>query len=370
MAYIEYGCPPLPDHELVPCGNYPMGSISSIGILLDSSDFATPADYSNSTAYTNAYNSGRMVVINNIRGTIPDASPTDIDNPVGCFSNSIVGGFDWTMTWIDANTVESNVDFYGALNKRVSKLIIYLSKSNEVMVVESATNFVCNPIVVPASNRELQQFNCTARTSFGPSGLPMKYPAPSNAGVIFTSCNRQVLASAVPSIGESIQGGLVFYVNTATNTAWVMAPEPLASNVYMVGYSAVPWSDPSVNLVSVGIPTLLTDSCPNTALIVAATTLGNPNAASLVDGVTYNGYNDWCLPTMSAAGLGVSAWELMSANLGAVLGLYPDTYWSSNQQNSTNGRSVVVVATTGVVSSSVTLKTSDLAVWPIRSFTY
>lgn len=370
MGYIEYGCSPLPNHQLVNCGNYGFGGIPSIGVLLDSSDFVTPADWSSASAYTNAYNSGRMVVINNIRGTVPDATPSEIDNPVGCFSNTIVGGFDWTITWIDANTTDSNIDFYRALNKRVANLIIYIPKSNEVMVVESATNFVCNPIVVPASNRELQQFNCMARTSFGPSDLPQKYPAPSNASTVFTSCNKDVLSPYVPFIGESTQGGLVFYVNTATNTAWVMAPEPLASNVYFVTSPAVPWASPSINVSSVFGPILLTDSCPNTALIVAATISGNPNAASLVDGVTYNGYNDWCLPTMSTTGLGTSAWELMSANLGAVLGQYPGIYWSSNQTSSPNGRGVNVNAPAGTISPVPISKILDQAVWPIRSFAY
>jgi len=52
------------------------------------------------------------------------------------------------------------------------------------------------------------------------------------------------------------------------------------------------------------------------------------------------------------------------------LGLYPDTYWSSNQQNSPNGRGVIVTAITGVVNAFPTAKTTNQAVWPIRSFTY
>jgi len=73
---------------------------------------------------------------------------------------------------------------------------------------------------------------------------------------------------------------------------------------------------------------------------------------------------------MDATGTTASAWGLMSANMGTLLGTYPETYWSSNQQNSTNGRAVVVTATTGAISSSNLSKTTDQAVWPIRSFTY
>lgn len=369
MAYIEYGCPPLPDHELVPCGNYPMGSISSIGILLDSSDFATPADYSNSTAYTNAYNSGRMVVINNIRGTIPDASPTDIDNPVGCFSNSIVGGFDWTMTWIDANTVDNNVDFYRALNKRVSKLIIYLSRSNEVMVVESATNFICNPIVVPSSNRELQQFNCTARTSFGPSGLPMKYPAPSNAGVIFTSCNRQVLASADPTVGSLFGGGIVFEVDAVSRIAYVVADVDPMTATYTFSASTL-----NVTGINVSTTAATPNSAANTAAIIASgiSNITPTPAASYADGLTHATFSDWFLPTRDALlNIANNVWE---TNIGTFINTtnIPTTtfFWTSNDNGTGSSATRVQFLVGGLSAGSNTFKSTSFRALAIRSQSY
>lgn len=190
MAYLEYGCSALPDHELVLCGAYNRGGISAIGILEEDAfgtgaTFATAADWSNGAKYATALAANDLKIIKNIRGTVPDASPVDVDNPVGCGPQSLLAGFDFTATWMDANTTDGAIDFYNALNKRVTGLILYLCGSNEVMVITNPVNYVCLPVNVPASNKELQMFNCTARASLGPDQLPQKYPAPSNADAIF-----------------------------------------------------------------------------------------------------------------------------------------------------------------------------------------
>ena len=190
MAYLEYGCSALPNHELVLCGAYNRGGISAIGILEEDAfgtgaTFATAADWSNGAKYATAIAANDLKIIKNIRGTVPDASPVDVDNPVGCGPQSLLAGFDFTATWMDANTTDGAIDFYNALNKRVTGLILYLCGSNEVMVITLPVNYVCLPVNVPASNKELQMFNCTARASLGPDQLPQKYPAPSNADAIF-----------------------------------------------------------------------------------------------------------------------------------------------------------------------------------------
>jgi len=190
MAYLEYGCSALPNHELVLCGAYNRGGISAIGILEEDAfgtgaTFATAADWSNGAKYATAIAANDLKIIKNIRGTVPDASPVDVDNPVGCGPQSLLAGFDFTATWMDANTTDGAIDFYNALNKRVTGLILYLCGSNEVMVITLPVNYVCLPVNVPASNKELQMFNCTARASLGPDQLPMKYTAPANAASVF-----------------------------------------------------------------------------------------------------------------------------------------------------------------------------------------
>lgn len=367
MGYIEYGCLPLPNHELVNCGNYGLGGIPSIAVLLDSSDFVTPADWSSASAYTNAYNSGRMVVINNIRGTVPDATPSEIDNPVGCFSNTIVGGFDWTITWIDANTTDSNIDFYRALNKRVANLIIYIPKSNEVMVVESATNFVCNPIVVPSSNRELQHFNCTARTSFGPSDLPQKYPAPSNASVIFTSCNKEILAPA-PAVGSLFGGGIVFEVDAANRLAYVVADVSPMSATYQ-------WSASTLSVPGVSVATFAATSfsAANTSVIIStgiSLGLATP-AASWAGALSHNGFTDWVLPTRDALlNIANNIWQNdLGTNINTSHIPATTYFWSSNDSTSSSGTRVQFLTGGGSVSSNI-LKPNSFRALAIRSQSY
>lgn len=367
MGYIEYGCLPLPNHELVNCGNYGLGGIPSIAVLLDSSDFVTPADWSSASAYTNAYNSGRMVVINNIRGTVPDATPSEIDNPVGCFSNTIVGGFDWTITWIDANTTDSNIDFYRVLNKRVANLIIYIPKSNEVMVVESATNFVCNPIVVPSSNRELQHFNCTARTSFGPSDLPQKYPAPSNASVIFTSCNKEILAPA-PAVGSLFGGGIVFEVDAANRLAYVVADVDPMSATYQ-------WSASTLSVPGVSVATFAATSfsAANTSVIIStgiSLGLATP-AASWAGALSHNGFTDWVLPTRDALlNIANNIWQNdLGTNINTSHIPATTYFWSSNDSTSSSGTRVQFLTGGGSVSSNI-LKPNSFRALAIRSQSY
>jgi hypothetical protein len=175
MAYFEYGCGTLPNHQLLACGVYDRGGISAIGIL--EADH-TIVDYSNASQYTANIAAGNLKVIKNIRGTVPDASPVEGDNPVGCGPDTILNGFNFTATWQDANTNSANVSFYSQLNTRTTELVLFLCGSDEVLVVNNKVNFVCNPVMVPANNKELQMFNCTARASIGPNELPQKYTAP------------------------------------------------------------------------------------------------------------------------------------------------------------------------------------------------
>jgi hypothetical protein len=178
--YLEYGCGTLSEHEQVACGAYPKGGISAIGIL--EADH-TITDFTNASQYTTNIANGNLRIIDGIRGTVPDPSPVEVDNPVGCGPDTLLAGFNWTATWMDANANAENISFYSQLNNRVTYLILFLCGSDEVMVVEQATNYIANSIMVPASNKELQMFNVTARASIKQDELPMKYTAPSG---IFT----------------------------------------------------------------------------------------------------------------------------------------------------------------------------------------
>jgi hypothetical protein len=377
MAYLEYGCASLPDHELIPCGKFKRGAISAIGILDESSfgfnglDFQTVSDWSNGAKYLQAINAGRMAIITKVRGNVPDASPNDIDNPVGCGAQSITSAYDFTISWVDANTTTNTISFYQQLNKRIAGLVLFIPASDEVYVVETATNFVCNPVSVPASNRELQVFNCTARSTLGPNELPMKYLAPSNAGQIFNSCAYPT----IPSIGDYVGGGVVFYIDSSLRVAYVMSEQPIGGANYNQAPNTYPWSDASVNIPAVGTTSpnssKVSFSAANTAAIIAATTGGTFNASNACDTLVLNGYTDWVLPsslnTNDPSEFG--AWKYMLDNVSSLINNYPGTFWSSNQQTSTTGR-VVVISPPSAPTATQSVKTNLNSVWPIRSFTY
>ena len=378
MAYLEYGCGPLPDAGLISCGNFKRGAISAIGILDESAfgsgglDFQTDADWSNSAKYIQSINAGRLAIIAKIRANVPDASPNDVDNPVGCGPQSITTAYDFTVSWMDANTTSATIDFYGQLNKRVAGLILFIPASDEVYVITSPTNFVCNPINVPSSNRELQKFNCIARTTFAPDSLPRKFYAPSNSDQIFQSCYYPTLGPT-PAVGSQMEGGYVFYVDNALRVAYVMSSEPIGGANYNQAPNLYPWADPSFNIAAVGFTTpnsfKASSSASNTSIIVAATTGGQTNAANACDSLSLNGYSDWALPSSLNTNVPseFGAWYYMANNLLSVVLTYPGNYWTSNQQNSTSGQLVSV----GInVSQSSTNKIALSSVWPIRSFSY
>lgn len=377
MAYLEYGCGPLPNPGLIPCGRFKRGAISAIGILDESAfgsgglDFQTDLDWSNSAKYIQSINAGRLAIIAKIRGNVPNASPNDVDNPVGCGPQSITTAYDFTVSWVDANTTSATINFYSQLNKRITGLILFIPASDEVYVITSPTNFVCNPINVPSSNRELQKFNCIARTTFAPDSLPRKFYAPSNADQIFQSCSYP--SATPPALGSQMEGGYVFHVEEGQRLAYVMSDTPYGPT-YEWGW--ISGNGVNVPAVQASATTAnVTLSCANTAAIVAATTLAGaiPNAATVCSNLTLNGYSDWCLPTFRALSVPPfnSAWYYMYNSNPVTKNLLdsnPGTYWSSNQINASSA--VCAVLNGSSLAYSPQLKNSFFSHWPIRSFLY
>jgi hypothetical protein len=220
---------------------------------------------------------------------------------------------------------------------------------------------------VPSSNRELQQFNCTARTSFGPSDLPQKYPAPSNASTVFTSCNKELLAPP-PAVGSLFGGGIVFEVDTANRIAYVVADVDPMSATYQWAASTLP-----VSAVSVSTTAATSFSAANTSTIIStgiAAITATP-AASWANGLTHFTFSDWVLPTRDALlNIANNVWE---TNIGTFINTtnIPTTtfFWSSNEPGSPSGTRVQFLVG-GLSAGGSTFKTTAYRALAIRSQSY
>lgn len=169
----NYNCTDLTDHEQVLCGDYSKGGFSTIGILACDH---TITDFSSATEAQTAIDNGTLNLIKGIKAQIPEPSPIENPNPIGCGSETILDGFERTVSWMDSNVNSANIIFYNALNTRNEFLIIYNCNDDPndegiITVIEATNNFVAFR-VGPESNKERQFFNVTAKyTKFDESPI-------------------------------------------------------------------------------------------------------------------------------------------------------------------------------------------------------
>lgn len=166
MAACTYNCTDLPNHEQIQCGLYRKGGFSAVGIL--ECDHAI-TDFTNQQQYLDAIASDQLHILKGIKAQIPAATPVEGDNPIGCGSDTILDGFDRTVTWNDSNVSQDNNDFYDKLKVRTTFLILFNcnddpNDTGEISVVEVPTSYVAFR-VGPESSRERQFYDSTAKFS-------------------------------------------------------------------------------------------------------------------------------------------------------------------------------------------------------------
>lgn len=185
MAFCSYACSPLPDHEIVECGEYKLGGISAAAILNCDADLSG-ADFSDDQTWTDWVGDGSVKPIRQIKGTIASPAAVEVPNPIACGPENVLVGFNWTCTWQDANATGSdsgtvytggNTDFYCDLNTRTTYLALYLCGSDEVMIVNFPTNYRA-ALMVPDNDRALQMFEVSATAYIPVGSCIQKYPAP------------------------------------------------------------------------------------------------------------------------------------------------------------------------------------------------
>jgi hypothetical protein len=166
----------LDDHELLSCG-YRKGGILAIGVLKADHGIT---DFEDAVETQAAITAGTLKIIKGIKGIYPAPSPIEGENPRACGSETILDGFDNTVTWKDFNVSALNDVFYAQLNRSAfTGLIIYYCQEQEIRVIEKEVTFVALTPESPESNKEKQMYNVTAKWSTSVNDeFPVLYDAP------------------------------------------------------------------------------------------------------------------------------------------------------------------------------------------------
>ena len=172
----SYNCVTLSNHDKIQCGAFPKGGISSLAIL--ECDH-TITDFSNATQWQDAIDADEATLIEPIKGIIPEFTEVTGPNVTACGSETILDGFDGTMTWMDYNVNTSNDNFYNELNQRQNFLVWYECETDKIRVVQLVVSFIAK-LNTPESNKEKQFYQLTAQWSTGTDdGIPPLFNAPS-----------------------------------------------------------------------------------------------------------------------------------------------------------------------------------------------
>lgn len=148
-------------HEKFVCGPK-FGGIPGALILKTGHNIT---DFSNAVQVQAAITAGTAVLVMGIKATVPDATAVEGENPVGCGSETVLDGFDRTITWKDAKITNNNNEFYRQLNSQggFAGIVLYYCQDGSVEVIESRINFAALPANSPESQKEKRLYNVTAK---------------------------------------------------------------------------------------------------------------------------------------------------------------------------------------------------------------
>lgn len=170
----DYNCATLPEHEQISCGQFRKGGLSAAAFV---DCDANITDWSDETEWNAAIAAGKVRIIAPIRGSIPEPTPVEGENPNGCGSATILDTFDRTVEIKDYNVNANNIDFYNQLNRTKKQVVLFAGcdGQDEITVIDSSVTFVARE-VLPENNREKRMFMITGKwTEYD---MPMIYTAP------------------------------------------------------------------------------------------------------------------------------------------------------------------------------------------------
>ena len=161
-------------------------------------------------------------------------------------------------------------------------------------------------------------FTKTGFVSTNASGIPKSQ----QLGIAQVSFQSTVTPPPVFKIGQSYQGGKIFYIDSSKQHGLISAPSDQT-----VGFTGIQWYNGS--FVTIGATgTAIGTGQANTTAIVKAQGPGS-YAAKLCDDLVLNGYTDWYLPSKDEL-------NQLFLNQAVVGGFASSFYWSSSENDNFN----------------------------------
>lgn len=156
---INYECDEtLGQHLLNECGEEIQGGVKDC-VILECNHTVT--DPSNATEIQSNIDAGTATLIKNVKISLPAPSPVMVASNVACSTDKLVT-YDRTLSLMDGNVNDSNVDFYNRLLAGQSKggIIIHECAANKVTWIDDEIKFVGGR-VIPENDNEFQRFEIT-----------------------------------------------------------------------------------------------------------------------------------------------------------------------------------------------------------------
>lgn len=175
MADLDYCFGDLFVHEKIQCSNWLHGGIDGLIVFKTNSVIA---DYTVKANWDALLNSGDATIITNIKGEFPDGAPVEGDNPIGCGTDTVLDGFDFTLNIMDYNVNAENDANYASINGGTYYVAIHLCNEDQLLIVEQATNVVAIPANVPTSKKEKQRYNTSYKWSADKDWYPIRIDSP------------------------------------------------------------------------------------------------------------------------------------------------------------------------------------------------
>lgn len=157
---INYDCDDaLGLHLLNDCGEEVQGGVKHM-IILECNHTIT--DPSNATEVQDNLDALTATIVKNVKIGVPAASPIMVASNVACSTDKLVS-YDRTLSIVDGNVNDNNVDFYNNLLNGQSKggIIIYECGSGKVTWIDDEVKFTGSRII-PESDNEFQRFEITS----------------------------------------------------------------------------------------------------------------------------------------------------------------------------------------------------------------